>query len=280
VYFLERIAHAPAPAARDGLARVVAHLDAAATWTEHGATWHTAPALLPPFLAAEWPDGFFDVGLAHGAPGMIAMLDRAARIADAPALASSLCQEALRWVIHQRRTGEPDGSGRFPAKLGRGSGSGPGPARAAWCYGDPGIAAALWRASPGLARETALESARRPAETCQVRDAGLCHGAAGLAHLFNRFYQATREPELAAAARAWFARALAMRRPAGPAGPAGIGGFVAHQGRAGDALDLVPNGSLLEGAIGIGLALLAAVAPAEPSWDRLLLCDLPLHAGE
>lgn len=31
----------------------------------------------------------------------------------------------------------------------------------------------------------------------------------------------------------------------------------------------------LTGAAGIGLALLGAVSPVEPSWDRLLLCSVP-----
>jgi hypothetical protein len=32
--------------------------------------------------------------------------------------------------------------------------------------------------------------------------------------------------------------------------------------------------SLVEGTIGTGLVLLAAVAPIEPGWDRLFLCDV------
>jgi hypothetical protein len=33
----------------------------------------------------------------------------------------------------------------------------------------------------------------------------------------------------------------------------------------------VPNPSFLEGSVGIALALLAAVSPKDPEWDRLLL---------
>ena len=76
------------------------------------------------------------------------------------------------------------------------------PARTAWCYGDPGIAAALLLAGramdePAWEREAldlARTVARRPAGNCGVNDAGLCHGAAGLGHLLNRFYQATGDP--------------------------------------------------------------------------------------
>ena len=58
----------------------------------------------------------------------------------------------------------------------------------------------------------------------------------------------------------WFRRTLAFRRPG-----RGIAGFTAHDGA---------DRSLLTGAAGIGLALLAASTAVEPAWDRILLLDL------
>jgi len=72
-----------------------------------------------------------------------------------------------------------------------------------------------------------------------VVGAGFCHGAIGLAHIFNRLYQANGEPVFREAARRWFGHVL--------------------------------DESQLEGAAGIGLALLAAMTPLEPRWDRLFL---------
>lgn len=262
VYLLGRIAVTRGPLAREGLAHVVRHLDATATRTDAGATWRTPPALLPDDVAC--PRDYFDCGVAHGVPGVISLLDRAARLADPPPRARALCDEAVRWLAAQRRATDP--GGRFPT--GVGPEQAPDRARAAWCYGDPGVAAALWTAAPALARETARDGAARALAASGVRDAGLCHGAAGLAHLNNRFFQATGEPAFADAARSWFAHALALRRPHG------VAGVVADRGGA-----LAPDASLLEGAIGVGLALLAALVPAEPTWDRLLLCDLPARAA-
>jgi hypothetical protein len=112
---------------------------------------------------------------------------------------------------------------------------------------------------------------RRDPETTEVRDATLCHGAAGLAHLFNRLYQATGDPRLREAALHWAERTLEMRRP-----DEGVGGFRAW--RAGS-----PEGrsdpGFLTGAAGIGLALLAAATPVEPAWDRVLLASLPIAAA-
>ena len=49
-----------------------------------------------------------------------------------------------------------------------------------------------------------------------MRDAGLCHGAAGLAHLYNRMFQASRDERFAAAARCWFQRTLELRQSGQP----------------------------------------------------------------
>jgi hypothetical protein len=116
----------------------------------------------------------------------------------------------------------------------------------------------------------AWRASQRPPKQSGVVDAGLCHGAAGLGHLFNRMYQATGESWLAEAARSWFARALAMRRPG-----QGIGGYAAWLPGDDGALTWVADPSLLTGAAGIALALLAATTAVEPAWDRMLLVAIP-----
>jgi lantibiotic modifying enzyme len=146
------------------------------------------------------------------------------------------------------------------------------PARTAWCYGDPGIAAALLVAARAV-RERAweheairvgLRAAARPAEEGGVQDACLCHGSAGLGHIFHRLYRATKDKRFARAARAWFARTLATRRER-----AGFAGFVpslpAARSGAGHTV------GFLTGAAGIALALVAATTPLDPIWDRALL---------
>src|SRR5205814_7193584 len=101
-------------------------------------------------------------------------------------------------------------------------------------------------------------------------DAGLCHGAAGLGHLFNRMYQATKDATLARAARFWFERTLAMRRPG-----RGIGGFSTLSGKADGTRYWENDPGLLTGSAGIALALLAATTSIEPAWDRMLLLSRP-----
>jgi hypothetical protein len=133
------------------------------------------------------------------------------------------------------------------------------------------LGAARAAADPRLeaaALDVARHSAARPVESAGVVDAGLCHGATGVAHLFNRLYQASGEAAVAAAARTWFDRTFALR------GSEGIGGFRAWvpQGadRMGD-LGWEEDPGFLTGSAGIGLALLAATTTVEPDWDRVLL---------
>jgi lantibiotic biosynthesis protein len=271
VYFLERIAAGATSSARRGLARVVDHLLATSERAADGVTWFIAPELLPADQREDSPDGHYNCGLAHGVPGVIALLGRIAETGADPRAAAA-CDDALRWLVAQRLPPAP--RGRFPAVVQRSKASAPG--RSAWCYGDPGVAIAAFGAAARIGApcepwiELALDSAARPSELCGVVDAGLCHGAAGLAHLFNRLYQSTGDDRFRDAARAWFERALAMRRPEG------IGGFQAWTTRRADEPPRWRSeAGLLEGAPGIALALLAAVEPVEPAWDRMFLCDLP-----
>ena len=96
-------------------------------------------------------------------------------------------------------------------------------------------------------------------------DPGLRQGMAGIAHLCNRLFQATGEEPFADAARAGFGRVLETRRPG-----EGIGGFKVQllDGRQRPVWTDDPG--FLNGAAGIGLALLAAISAVEPAWDRLL----------
>jgi lantibiotic modifying enzyme len=270
VYALERL---PARAGAGVLERVIEHLAETAECRPEGATWWTNPAWLPPETRERLPRGYYNLGLAHGVPGVIALLGAACAAGVGVATARPLLEEAVRWLLAQQG---PDGAG-FGGWL-EPEGPRPGPTRLAWCYGDPGVAAALLLAArcvgePAWEREAlavALRSMARPPDQTGVRDAGLCHGAAGLGHLFNRLYQATGEPRLAEAARFWFRQTLELRHP-----DRGIAGFAALTKEREGEERWVDEPGLLTGVAGIALALLAACTPVEPAWDRVLLVSIP-----
>ena len=270
VYALERLPHS---SGAELLARVVLKLHEIAERNEDGATWFTAPSLLPDWQRRVCPHGYYNLGLAHGVPGVIAMLAGACRAQIADDVARPLLDDAVRWLLSQRLPNSAPSA--FSTWAGRGLSAHH--SRSAWCYGDPGIAAALlcaakavdhpdWRAN---ALAIARKAADRPSNDTGVRDAGLCHGAAGLGHLFNRMFHITGDTHLGEAARFWLTRALNMREPG-----TGIGGYRAFFPREDGTEQWVNEPGILSGSVGIALALLAACTSIEPSWDRMLLVSL------
>jgi len=267
VYALERL---PAPAAIACLEGIVDRLEETAKRRADGIAWHTAPELLPLWQRERWPRGYYNLGLAHGVPGVIALLGGVCAAGVRRRKARKLLDGAVAWLLRQKRRSRA--GSRFPGWIAPDTPRET--CRSAWCYGDPGVAAALLCAArsmgkPGWERKAlklAQRSAERPPEEAGVVDAGLCHGAAGLGHLFNRMYQATGDATLRQAARFWFERTLAMRKPG-----RGVGGFSALLANEDGTRDWDDDPGLLTGAAGVALALLAATTSIEPAWDRMLL---------
>ncbi|HYN23039.1 MAG TPA: lanthionine synthetase C family protein [Thermoanaerobaculia bacterium] len=271
VYLLERL---PNPDAARLLARALDLLDATAEESQAGTTWHTQPEWLPPRQREKMPEGCHNLGVAHGVPGVIGFLAAAQRETGSDPRIPRLAEGAVRWLLSQRQPG--DGQSAFPSVIV--PGGEPEPTRTAWCYGDLGIAAVLLSAArsfgrPSWEREAvslARTAASRSVEAVRASDPGICHGAAGVGHIFNRLCQQTGDPELKEAALAWFERALAMRRPG-----EGIAGFLSWVAAGPDSGSLQGEPGFLTGVAGIGLALLAAVTNIEPAWDRVMLLSLP-----
>jgi hypothetical protein len=223
VYCVERCPDARATAS---LAGVIARLrDTAIAQPDGSLAWRTLV------------DGAARVGVgaAHGAAGIVGVLAKALGAGGDRALLAG----GVRWLLAQRV------DGGFPAWQG-----GPRCAPLAWCNGELGIAgvllAAACAAGEGEWQSEAVAIARAAAVAeREVVDGGLCHGAAGVAHIFGRLWQVTGDPDLGRAAAHWIERAIASIDPASP--------------------------TLLTGSAGIALALLAATSEREPAWDRLFL---------
>jgi hypothetical protein len=276
VYALERLPHGSAALL---LEQVVERLAELAKPFDEGVSWFTPPEHLPEWQREIHPNGYYNLGLAHGVPAVVAVLAGAVAARVATAKARPLLDGAVAWLLARRYA--PGVGSCFGTSYNLGET--PVPSRLAWCYGDAGVAAALLAAARAAgepewerqALEVALTAATRDAATAYINDAGLCHGAAGLGHLFNRMYQTTGEERLATAARSWFERALALRAPGEP-----VAGYRAFQVEPGGEPTWRADPGFLEGATGVGLALLGAVSAVEPAWDRILLVSLPPFPGD
>lgn len=143
--------------------------------------------------------------------------------------------------------------------------------RLAWCYGDLGAAIAFWQAGNTLGEQRwkteALHilqhaSKRIDLHANQVVDAGICHGTAGIAHIFNRFYRETKQIFLKDAADYWINETLKMATQKD-----GLCGYKAWQGEEG----WVAQQGLLEGIAGIGLVLISYLSTEDAAWDKAFL---------
>jgi lantibiotic modifying enzyme len=263
VYALERL---PRTVARESLERIVTHLERLAVRQDAGLSWFTPAERV---VSGERPDGkgYHNLGTARGLPGVLAVLGRASRNGIRTETARRLLEEGARWMASQRVPGArgpslpPWYAEREPREK----------TIAGWCYGDPGAAMALlvgscdaaWDAGQALALDMLRDAAGLSFEEAGLVDAGLCHGAAGLGHIFSRANARFPHPALRAAAITWLLQALELRGEGGIAGYR-VWAWPSHW---------ATEAGLQNGASGIGLALLSASRPIEPEWDRVMVCS-------
>ncbi len=261
--------------AKDVLNQVVRRLDELALARDGGLTWSTRPELMFAATAAEYPEGYFNLGVAHGVPGIVGMLARACQMDLGGELGRKLLDGAVAWLLAHRRP--DDGGSAFTSYFSDSdSGGSAGTAcPSGWCYGDAGIASILLCAG----QAAGVPAWEREALAIADSDCGrrwldpeaigltLCHGTAGRGHLYNRIYHASGDETFGRSARAWFEATLDLRRPEGA-----LAGYVNWwpESRTWSA-----DPGLLVGAAGVGLALLAAATPLTPDWDSpfLLACQ-------
>jgi lantibiotic biosynthesis protein len=236
--------------------------------------WTPAHLLGDEEMAALHPYGNLNCGLAHGIPGPLAFMALAVSHGIAVPGIDEAIDRLVDWLIEHRADDAWGVNWPFAVPLTRAGLPDPArsaqePSRAAWCYGAPGVARALWLA--GVARDRpdsrnlaieAMEAVyRRPVTARRIDSPTFCHGVAGLLQVTLRFANETQLPVFAEAAADltnWLLDAYEPDSLLGYRNWEPGGRRVDHAG-------------LLDGAPGVALALLAAATSAEPAWDRAFL---------
>ena len=236
--------------------------------------WTPAHLLGDEEMTALYPHGNLNCGLAHGIPGPLALMALAMSHGIAVPGIEEAVDRLVDWLVAHRAD---DGWGvNWPYAVpltaeGLPDLSAPayGPSRAAWCYGAPGVARALWLAGVSrnrpewrnLAVEAMEAVYRRPIAVRCIDSPTFCHGVAGLLQVTLRFANDTKLPVFSEAAASLAEALLSAYEPDSLLGyrnwePGGT---------------RVDQPGLLDGAPGVLLALLAASTDVEPSWDRAFL---------
>lgn len=218
--------------------------------------------------------GHANLGLAHGAPGPLALLALARRQGVRVPGQDAAITRLVEWLLGEIRT---DAAGPWwpasvePASVVPAPGQ-DAPGRPSWCYGSPGIARSLQLAGLALdvpewrrtAEEALLAALARASGHDGLTDAGLCHGWGGLLQCAWRVAQDSGDSRVARQLPALAEHLLRLTDPAAPFA------FEAPRTRNGWTDD--PAG-FLTGAAGAALALHTFALDRAPAtaWDRALL---------
>jgi hypothetical protein len=261
------------PAARAALDQTLASLVGLMRETEGVPRWATPPEHLYEDMRASTPEGNLNCGVAHGAPGSLALMSLA--LAEGVEVSGQV--DAMRrmadWLAAQGRPGRfgPE----WPAVIPLGETQRPGrerPARPGWCYGNAGVARALWLAGEALGEQDlaqVAEVALRAALARQWKERPLdaptlCHGTAGLAQVTLRIAADSGAEDLAREARRMCLELFERFDPDTPLG-------YRAEAQLRDSRGIGVDATLLDGAAGPALVLLAAATDMDPGWDRAML---------
>ncbi|GAA2431620.1 hypothetical protein GCM10010191_51800 [Actinomadura vinacea] len=238
--------------------------------------WYCPPRLYPraaPWLQDQFPDGMYNLGFSHGLPGILAALTLAAAAGIGGAKVTDRVGELAEWLAACRLDGadgpswagalQADPGSRLPVRD-----AGQVPARTAWCYGAPGVAAALFSASAvsgdSGSRDLAVAALERVQNTPDAERHAfaptLCHGLAGLLAVYTRAYAQTGDPGFRQMRDDTRARLCLLAAEDHP--------YVFADEPEPNRLS--HDAGLLEGAAGVLLALLGTVSPEASRWDEVL----------
>ncbi|MBQ4812678.1 lanthionine synthetase C family protein [Pseudoalteromonas luteoviolacea] len=246
---------------------IVTGLESTATYFENGhIAWSQPAQSVYRFDTDDREKPEFNLGLAHGVPGMIAALLPAHTIPSLNTRVTKLLSGACDWLIaHQNASGKEN---TRRSCYGSCAGSDE-HSRLGWCYGDLTIAMILARAGKALDRpsyvdhalEVALHACKRDAEDGFINDAGVCHGFVGLALIFKLLDDLMPHPELKARSVYWVEYSLDKFRQEG------IQALYSYNG-----IDKkhVEDFGFLMGYSGIGCALISLLNN-DSSWTECLL---------
>jgi len=280
-HLLGRVQSAPCRRALETLLRALIYLsEEDADAVPH---WHTTFPHSTDNLRRFYPDGHVNLGMAHGIPGPLALLslsasqgvevagqrDAIVRIADRIVKAQCSDEWGVGFPVAASIPTACKESMHADVQNMHANANAAAPARAAWCYGPPGVARALWLAGVASGRSEYRDLAlaamtavfKRPIPNRRIDSPTLCHGVAGLLQITLRFARDGAGESFSAAAQELTAQLLDAHEPDSRFGYR----------------DLKPSGQrtdnpgLLEGAAGVALVLLATAMSPEPIWDRTLM---------
>jgi lantibiotic modifying enzyme len=213
----------------------------------------------------------YNISMSHGMSSIAIFLTKCIEKGVASEVSSKLLRGSIDYILLQEMDHDKYGS-YFPyTSL---ESDNPIKSRMAWCYGDLGIAVALWKAGIVLNNSQWTSKAievmkfatnRRDLISNKINDSCLCHGTAGIAQLFRRMYYNTGDEQFLSASYYWVNETLKMSKW----NNSKTAGFKFLDNSTKEWVEIY---GILEGVAGVGLALIASQGDEKFSaWDEIML---------
>ncbi|MCU4819397.1 lanthionine synthetase C family protein [Bacillus thuringiensis] len=224
-----------------------------------------------------YPNGNFNLGLSHGIPGPLSLLSVSLKNGIEVEGQKEAIVKIADWLIKFKIESETGSFWSFRVDWDEfiaGEGKQNSASRAAWCYGTPGVARALYLAGKVTNNQEYIDVSIQTLDDLfnyQRHEWGLysptfCHGYAGLLHILNLMYIDTKKEKF----KGYILELLQMILNTYDANSPF--GFYNYQlGK--DKMELSVNIGLIEGVSGILLVLLALIKPIKTDWDTAFLLN-------
>jgi lantibiotic modifying enzyme len=212
----------------------------------------------------------YNLSLSHGMASIIGYLTRVSTFPELSEKCSSLINGSIGFIQQFRRE---DSTWNYPHYISQDKSTYDNSVgRLAWCYGDLGLGLTLYNVGNKLMDKGLIKTSLQTLQKCALKtdvrisdiiDAGLCHGAFGVAYIFQKIANETNEAIYSKASQFWLDQGLLMKIDDK------VSGGFQHW---------LPDGwknsyGILNGISGIGLSLLSILG-INNNWDECLMLDL------
>lgn len=211
-----------------------------------------------------------NISLSHGLASIINILSRIYNIGILKEKTAILIKGAVSYLFYTKINDE-NSLYQFPGWIAKDNSKGSG--RLAWCYNDLGIGISLWYCGQVFnnsewkkeAEEIILSTTKiKNLKDAGVLDAGICHGAFGIGHIYNRMYLYTKNNVHKESRDYWIEQGLKLS-----IFKDGLAGYKTY--RSEKYGGYTKEYGFLTGVAGIGLVLISVLEEFEPKWDEALL---------
>ena len=224
--------------------------------------------------APENKDKFLiSLGLSHGLPSIMMILSKCYTKGILQEECINAITECYKFIrSYENKSFNDEMYSYYPALLT--SGEEPSyTARIGWCYGDLSIGIAYYTIGNTIGHGEMVKkgieiydyySGLENVEKFGIVDAQFCHGASGVAHIFNRMYHNTTNEKYRETSQYWTDQAVSM------SGDKNDASYYKTWKGAENGWQESPTG-LLEGLAGIGVSYSSFLSKEDPDWDECFL---------